>query len=134
MKPQNFTRTSVPIHCTAVTRYDGTSYLRLELWKLREKDLKMPPLMASGRISPEWYKRGSQNFTHLSGTANLTNLRNMTSLAASGLPQNATKCCTKVRNNGSGRQRVKYFARCLTWNYQILHGHRCRLALQPHQI
>ena len=66
-----------------------------------KKRSKLPPLMALGRISGHRFKRGSQTFTHISGTANLTNLPDMSSLAAFGRLQNAIKYCTKVRQTGA---------------------------------
>ena len=44
---------------------------------------KLSHLTAHGRISPEWFKKGLQNFTSLSGTVSPTNLPDMTSLASS---------------------------------------------------
>ena len=40
--------------------------------------------MASGGISRKLFKQGSRNFTHFSGTTDITNLPDMTSTAASG--------------------------------------------------
>ena len=60
----------------------------------------MPPPIASGRIYGERFKRGSRNFTNLSGTDSLTNLLDTSLLAASGRLQNAIKYCTKVRKTG----------------------------------
>ena len=49
-----------------------------------KKTVKMPPPMALGGISLEWFKQGSHNFPHLLGTVSVTNLPDMMSLAASG--------------------------------------------------
>ena len=57
--------------------------------------------MTSGRISEERFKRRSRKFTPLSGTDSLTNMPDMTSLATSGLLQNAIKYFTKVRKTGA---------------------------------
>ena len=56
--------------------------------------------MALGRISPEWFKRGTRNFTHLTGTVSPTNLLDMTSLHASSQLQLNTvcKCVTWVQS------------------------------------
>ena len=60
----------------------------------------MPHPMALDRISPEWFKRGSQNL-HLLGTVSPTNLPDMTSLNTSGRLQYAIKYCTKVCKAGA---------------------------------
>ena len=60
----------------------------------------MSPPKALGRISPEWSEQESRNITHLPWTISLTNLPDMTSIAASGRLQNAVKYCTKVRKTG----------------------------------
>ena len=73
---------------------------------------KMPPPTASGTISREKFKRGSRNFTDLSGTIGPTNLPDMASLAVSGR-QNLIKYCTKVRKTGLVGQRVEYSGHCL---------------------
>ena len=56
----------------------------------------MLPRRTSGGVYREWLKIGSQNGTRLLGTIGLTNLLDLTSLAASGRLQNAIKYCTKV--------------------------------------
>ena len=87
--------------------YDVTTHFRSEA--TAKKLSKMPPPAASGRIAREWFKRGSPNFTRLSGTIGPRNLPDMTSLVTSGLLWNAIKYCTKVmRKTGLARQRVKY--------------------------
>ena len=53
----------------------------------------------------EWFKPGSSNFTHLSGTFGHTNRLDLTSLAASSRLPNATKYCTTCVNV-CGCQRV----------------------------
>ena len=57
--------------------------------------------MASGRIYGELLQRWSPNFTHLSGTASLTNLSDMTSLADSVRLQNVIQYCTEVSKTGA---------------------------------
>ena len=83
LESPNFTLTSIPIYSTAMP--DMT--LPLLVGSYHNKNLKM---MASGGISRERFKQGSQNFTHY-----------MTSLAASGRLQNAfntaQKCVKQVR-------------------------------------
>ena len=61
-----------------------------------EKRQEMTHLTAGG-IAGERFKRGSRHFTHLSETANVTNLSDMTSLAVSGRLQKSTEYCTTVR-------------------------------------
>ena len=61
---------------------------------------KMPLPTASGGISRERFKLGSRSFWRLSGTIGLTNMLDVTSLAASGLLQNAVNYCTKVCTTG----------------------------------
>ena len=61
----------------------------------------MPPTTTLGRISGERFKGGPRTFTHLSRTVRLTNLSDMTSLAASGRLQNAIKYCTKAHKTGA---------------------------------
>ena len=75
------------------TGYDITNYNSRQL--LRKKTAKMLLPTTAGGISREGFKRGSRNFTGLSGTIGLTNLPDMTSLAISGWLQNAIKYCTK---------------------------------------
>ena len=84
------------------TRYDVASYFRSAFMEVREeKRLKMSPLTASGQISGTRYMRESRNFTHLLGTAILTNLPDMTSPPASDRLQNAIQYCTTVRKTGA---------------------------------
>ena len=55
----------------------------------------------------EWFKRGSQNFTHLSGRGGAfchTNFQVMTSPTVSSRLQNATEYCTKVHKTGLAGQ------------------------------
>ena len=56
----------------------------------------MPLQTASGGMFREGFKRGSPNFTWVSGTIGPPNLPDMTSLVVSGRLQNANKYCTKV--------------------------------------
>ena len=60
----------------------------------------MAPPAASGRTAGERFKQSSRNFTNLSRTDSLTNLADMTSVAASCGLQNAIKYFTKVRKTG----------------------------------
>ena len=63
----------------------------------------MPPSTASGGISREWCRgQGERNSINLSVTIGLTNLPDMTSLAASYHMQNAVIFCIKVRKRGPG--------------------------------
>ena len=64
------------------TRYDVTNYFRSEA--AAQKPSKMPPQTASCGISGARFKRGSPNFTRLSGTTGPTNQLDMTSLVNSG--------------------------------------------------
>ena len=74
----------------------------------------MPPLTASGGISPEWFKRGSPNVKRLSGTSGPRNLPDPTSLVTSCRLQNAIKYWTKVmRKTDPVGQRVNYIFRPL---------------------
>ena len=68
----------------------------------------MPPTMALGDIYRERFKRGSQNFSCLSGTIDPTNKHSgYNILAASGRKQNAIKYCKHVREMGPAGQRVE---------------------------
>ena len=115
------------------TGYDVTNYTRSE--PKAKKPSKIPHQKASGVISREQFKRGSPNFTRLSGTTCPRNLQDiMTSLIASGRLQNAIKYCTKVmRKTGPACQRIKCFGQCLTQTHHMFHGHPCRPSLQPHR-
>ena len=62
----------------------------------------MPPPAASCRISRERFKRGSRNFTSISGTYGPTNLPDMTLLASCSRLQKVIIYCTKVRKTGAG--------------------------------
>ena len=62
--------------------YDVIIYFRSEV--IAKRLSKIPPPTASGGISPERFKVGSRNFTHLSRTIGLINLLERTSLAVSG--------------------------------------------------
>ena len=64
-------------------------------------------MAALGGISPERFQQLSQNFAYLSGTIDLTNLPDMTSLATSGRLHKATKYCAKVRKTGPAGQTVE---------------------------
>ena len=80
----------------SLTGYDVTSSFGGKLiWK-------MPPPITSDRISPERFKRGSQNFTHLSGTINLINTPDITSLVLVGYKMQKNTAQKGV--NGSARQ------------------------------
>ena len=59
-----------------------------------------------GLVSSEHFKRGSQNFTGLSWTISLTDLPDMTSLAACCRLWNTVIYCRKVRKNECGQQRI----------------------------
>ena len=72
------------------TGYDVTSYFWMAFIKVRTT-VEMPPPTALGRILGERFKRAQQNFTHFLGTVSLTNLPDMTPLAASGRLKNATQ-------------------------------------------
>ena len=62
----------------------------VDSYQRSEKKLsKMLPPLILDQISWERFKRGSRNFTALSGTTSLTNLPDMSSLAASSQLQNA---------------------------------------------
>ena len=76
------------------TGYDVTSCFRLDV--LAEKLMKKQLPTVSGRISQEWFKRGSRNFTTLSGTVSLIKM-SKTSITASSRLQNVTDYCLKVR-------------------------------------
>ena len=52
--------------------------------------------MALCGISQELFKLGPRNFTHLLRISGLTNMPEMTSLAASGQLQNVIKYCTEL--------------------------------------
>ena len=66
----------------------------------REKTQNMTSRMALGRISPQWFKRRSRNFTALlSGTIIPTNAPDMTSLGASSKMQNANEGSATVRTS-----------------------------------
>ena len=80
------------------TGYNVTNYFRLIV--ITKKLSKIPLQMTSGQISREPFERWSRNFTHLSGTISLTNLPDMTPLAAAGRLQNTNKYCIEVRKNG----------------------------------
>ena len=80
------------------TEYDVTTYFRSEVIAIKLSKIPLPT--ASGGISREWFKRGSPNFTYLSGTISFTNLMDMTLLAASSRLQNAIKYYTKVHKTG----------------------------------
>ena len=73
---------------------DVNNYFLTEV--IARKPSKMLPPTTSDSTSQEWFKRASQNFTHLSVTTGLRSFQDMTSLAASSRLQNATKYCTKV--------------------------------------
>ena len=67
----------------------------------------MPRLTASGGISREMFKRGSQNFTRLSVTIGPTCLPDMTLLAVSGRLQNVIKYSTEVcKTRPPGKSRM----------------------------
>ena len=103
----NFTRTSTPVR--SITTPDMTS-LTTSSWQLSKfkKRSKMSSQTASCEIPRERFKRGSPNFTRLSGTTGPTNLSDMIPLAASGWRQNAIKYCTTVvRKTCPADHRVK---------------------------
>ena len=93
LEPPNFTRISILTYSTATLDMASlfTSSRKLS-WT---KSSKIQPSVASDGISRERFKRGSWDFTHLSGSITLTNMLDMTSWAASGQLQNATKYRTK---------------------------------------
>ena len=64
------------------TGYDVTAYFRSEATAKRQS--KMPLQTASGGISREKFKRGSPNFTQLSGITGPTHVLDSTTLVASG--------------------------------------------------
>ena len=111
------------------TKFDVTSYFRSEV--VEEKTSKMLPVTTTGGISRERLKRGSGNFTHISGANILTNVLVMTSLAASNRLQNTIKCGTKDRKTGPVGQRVEELGNCLTQNQHIVQGQPCRHSLKP---
>ena len=76
----------------------------LHLSKLKNQP-KMPHPTALGRMSPERFKQEFQNFTLFLETVSLTNLPDMTLLAASGRLHDSIKYCKKVRKMGvAGKQ------------------------------
>ena len=81
----NCTQTSIPKYCTATPDMSLNYFWSQVIMKTPSK---MHHLTTSGGISQEWFKR---NFARLSVTIGPTNLPDMTSLAASGLLQNADK-------------------------------------------
>ena len=85
----------------------------------------MPHPTTLGRISPEQFKRGSRNFTRLSGTAGPTDLPDMTSLAAFSRLQNAIKYCTTVRKtDAAGKESNNSTTVCrrITKFYKDIHA------------
>ena len=83
LESSNLARTSMPADSTDLLDMTSPATSGRHLWKFRKRS-KVPPPTALGWISGEQFKRGSRNFTHFSGTASLTNLPDMTSVAASG--------------------------------------------------
>ena len=115
------------------TGYDVTIYFRSEA--TAKIPSKMPPRTASGGISRERFKRGSPNFTRLSGTTVPTNQPDMTPLITSGRLQNSIKYCTKVTGKTCpAGQIVKYFDGWLNQTRHMLHGHLWWPNLRPHRI
>ena len=100
-----FTGTSTPTYSTATL--DMTSITTCCRKLSRKKLSKLPLPTASSRISREGFKRGSRNFKGSSGTIVLTNLQDITSIAASSLLQNAMKYWTRVRKTGAVGQGVE---------------------------
>ena len=93
-------------HWSDHTGYDVTYYIRSEVTAKNCRKYRLR------RLRVKFLTKGlsndhDRNCTHLSGTIGLTNLPDMTSLAASGRLQNATiKYCANVRKPGPAGQRV----------------------------
>ena len=82
------------------TGCDITGYFRLPVIEV-EKTVEMWPSTVSVGIYRDLFAPRPPKFTCLSGTVDLTDLPDMTSLAVSGRLQNATKYCTKLLKTGA---------------------------------
>ena len=91
----NFTGSSIPINSTAKSEITLVTISGLKLSQKKTAENATSHDFESN--FSRTIQRGLPNFTRLSGTIGLTNVTDMTPLAASGRLQNAIKYSTKVR-------------------------------------
>ena len=97
LESPNFARISMPTDSIATPDMASPATSGQHLSKIA----KTVENDASKSFQWNFWRTGPQKFTHLLGTASLINLPDMTSLAASGQPQNAIKYYTKMRKTGA---------------------------------
>ena len=86
--------------------YDITNYFRSKATAKKSRKCRLRRTASAG-ISRERFKRGSPNFTLLSGTTGPRHRPDLTSPLTSGRLQNSIKYCTKVmRQRGRPKSQI----------------------------